>query len=330
MLSIGLSSAIYEEVCGSILCRLSVGLGVSVKELKMLLEEELEEKLEKELEENLDLKLEEKLEEKLEVKLGNKVEDKLDLKVEDKLEKKVEEKLDLKVVIPWCGEVLVGHCSALRLNNGLHTQCTRLKSESLEYCCSCVKLIEKNGGAAPYGSVEDRLRCGILDYVDPKGKATIPYANVMKKLNINKEEAMREASRLNWIIPECHFEEKKGKRGRPKKETSADDTDSECGEKKKRGRPKNTKEIINNDAGEDLIASLLEQENNEIKEICEEKIEEEEEEEEETKVIKFEYDGKCYLKSEDDVLYDIESHDAVGVWNEKEKKIDEFDEDEDE
>ena len=322
MLSIGLSSAIYEEVCGSVLGRLSVGLGVSVKELKGLLEEKVELKLEE--------RLEKKVEEKLEVKLEEKLEEKLEKKLEVKLGNKVEEKLDLKVVIPWCGEVLVGNCSALRLNNGLHTQCTRLKSESLEYCCSCVKLIEKNGGAAPYGSVEDRLSCGILDYVDPKGKATIPYANVMKKLNINKEEAMREASRLNWIIPECHFEEKKGKRGRPKKETSADDTDSDCGEKKKRGRPKNTKEIINNDAGEDLIASLLEQENNEIKEICEEKIEEEEDEDEETKVIKFEYDGKCYLKSEDDVLYDIESHDAIGIWNEKEKKIDEFDDEDDE
>ena len=320
MLSLELSSVIYEEVCGSVLGRLSVGLGVSVKELRGLLD--VDRKVS-----DVDMKVSDVDRKVSDVDM--KVSD-VDMKVSDvdmKVKKEEVKRLDLKGVIPWCGEVLVGHCSALRLNNGLHTQCTRLKSESSKYCCSCVKLIEKNEGLAPYGNVEDRLRCGILDYVDPKGKATIPYANVMKKLNINKEEAMREASRLNWIIPECHFEEKKGKRGRPKKETSADDTDSEDGEKKKRGRPKNTKEIKNNDAGEDLIASLLEQENKEIEEICEEKIEEEEEE---TKVLKFEYDGKCYLKSEDDVLYDIESHDAVGVWNEKEKKIDEFDEDEDE
>jgi len=231
------------------------------------------------------------------------------------------------------------------LNNGLHTQCNRSRGSN-DYCGSCVKLMEKNGGSLPYGSVDDRLKCGILDYVDPKGKGTVPFANVMKKLNISKEEALKEAEKLGWTIPECHFEEKKGKRGRPKKDTSADDTASECseGEKKKRGRPKKNKEIVNNNAGEDLIASLLEQENTEEKKAgasseeliagasSEELIEEEveDEDEDETKVIKFEIEGKTYLKSEDNVLYDMESHDAIGIWNEESNKIEEIpDEDED-
>ena len=37
-----------------------------------------------------------------------------------------------------------------------------------------------------------------------------------------------------------------------------------------------------------------------------------------------------YLKSEVNVLYDIESHDAIGLWNEKENKIDELEDEEDE
>jgi hypothetical protein len=244
-------------------------------------------------------------------------------------------KVELNSVLPWCGLVIEECCRGLKLNNGLHTQCNRI-CEKGDYCMSCVKLMEKNGGSLPYGSVDDRLKCGILDYVDPKGKATIPFANVMKKLNISKEEAIKEAEKLGWTIPECHFEEKKGKRGRPSKakDTSADDTASECseGEKKKRGRPKKTKEVVSNNAGEDLIASLLEQENTEEKkdeELVEECVEEDEEEEE-TKVIKFEIEGKTYLKSEDNVLYDMESHDAVGLWNEESKKIEEIpDEDED-
>jgi hypothetical protein len=86
---------------------------------------------------------------------------------------------------------------------------------------------------------------------------------------------------------------------------------------------------------------LLEQENGESEKeelveanvgLDEELVEElVEEEEEETKVIKFEIEGKTYLKSEDNVLYDMESHDAVGVWNEEKKKIEELpDDDEDE
>lgn len=308
MLSSELSVAIYKEVCGVVIGELSKKMGVDSGELWRHLLDESE--------------------------LSKKELSKKELGGE---EKKVEKR---SCVLPWCGIIDNECCRALKLNNGLHTQCNRI-CEKGDYCMSCVKLIEKNGGSAPYGNVDDRLKCGILDYVDPKGKATVPFANVMKKLNISKEEALKEAEKLGWSIPECHFEEKKGKRGRPSKakDTSADDTASECseGEKKKRGRPKKTKEVVSNNAGEDLIASLLEQENSGGKpeaekeaELVEEVVEEEEEDEEETKVIKFEIEGKTYLKSEDNVLYDMESHDAVGLWNEETKKIEEIpDDDED-
>jgi hypothetical protein len=308
-----LSREIYKEVCGGVVKRLSVSLGVSKEELW------------RHLEEGEECEWEECEGEECEGKECEK---------KDSVNKKVES----GCVLPWCGVILEDCCKALRLNNGLHTQCNRMRG-SEDYCGSCLKLMEKNGGSLPYGSVDDRLKCDILDYVDPKGKATIPFANVMKKLNISKEEALKEAEKLGWTIPECHFEEKKGKRGRPSKakDTSADDTESECseGEKKKRGRPKKTKEVVSNNAGEDLIASLLEQENTQAEEdkeeeLVEDVVEEEEEEEEETKVIKFEIEGKTYLKSEDNVLYDMESHDAIGLWNEETKKIEEIrDDDED-
>ena len=55
-----------------------------------------------------------------------------------------------------------------------------------------------------------------------------------------------------------------------------------------------------------------------------------EDEEEETCVIKFTIDGKIYLKSDDNVLYDLNTHDAVGVWNEKSNEIDELPDEDDE
>ena len=322
-LSKSLQKSLYKEVCSDVVGRLSVGLGVSKEELFGILggEERVgkdgvgsgEERVGKD-------------------SVGSGVGSGVGSSIGSS-------------VLPWCGVVIEECCKGLKLNNGLHTQCNRSRGSN-DYCGSCVKLMEKNGGSLPYGSVDDRLKCGILDYVDPKGKGTVPFANVMKKLNISKEEALKEAEKLGWTIPECHFEEKKGKRGRPKKDTSAGDTASECseGEKKKRGRPKKNKEIVNNNAGEDLIASLLEQENTEEKKAgasseeliagasSEELIEEEveDEDEDETKVIKFEIEGKTYLKSEDNVLYDMESHDAIGIWNEESNKIEEIpDEDED-
>jgi hypothetical protein len=57
-----------------------------------------------------------------------------------------------------------------------------------------------------------------------------------------------------------------------------------------------------------------------------------EEEEEEVSCTKFEFNGKTYLKSTKNVLYDMESQDEIGIWNDKEQKIEysELSEDEEE
>ena len=53
---------------------------------------------------------------------------------------------------------------------------------------------------------------------------------------------------------------------------------------------------------------------------------EEEEEEGEVAVEEFEFEGKKYLKSANNVLYDMETQDEIGVWNEKEKKVEQLEE----
>jgi len=52
--------------------------------------------------------------------------------------------------------------------------------------------------------------------------------------------------------------------------------------------------------------------------------------EEETVVIKFDIKGVTYLKSKDNILYDMLSHDVVGLWNETTSEIEELPEEEDE
>jgi len=92
--------------------------------------------------------------------------------------------------------------------------------------------------------------------------------------------------------------------------------------KKKRGRPRKEKSMSSNNEGEDLIASLLKERKaqsvNEPSAVVEASSDSDEEE---TLVTKIEIDGKTYLKSEDNTVFDFMSHDELGIWNEKENKI---------
>ena len=47
---------------------------------------------------------------------------------------------------------------------------------------------------------------------------------------------------------------------------------------------------------------------------------------EEIEVVRFELKGKKYLRSKENILYDIDSHDAIGIWNEASGEIDELEE----
>ena len=297
------------------------------------------------------------------------------------------------------------------------------KKEKGGDCKGCVKCIEKNGGVSKHGRVSDRLKVGIMDYIDPcSGKKVSRYSEYMKKNNVTREEVLRYGKMMGVEIGEIHFEEgeDKKKRGRPKKVTE-EKVEEKVEEKKKRGRPKKEKQVVTNGAGEDLIASLLEESREEKKESVLEKkmeidmekkmesveeekkesvlenekesdmenekesVEEEKmeidmeekmeidmeekmeidmeekkeidmeekkeidmeekkesvleekkesvleedtssEDEEETVVIKFDIKGVTYLKSSDNVLYDMSSHDVVGIWNEERSEIEEVSE----
>ena len=163
--------------------------------------------------------------------------------------------------LPFCGQAVDGWCLGLRLNHGLHSQCTMERLAGGDYCKTCQKQCDKNASGKPtYGCVADRMACPILEYRDPKAhKQTLPFANVMSKLNITREAAEAEALKFGLTIPEEHFVERASRRGRPKKDASASDTDSESGDSKpkKRGRPKKEKKVIAASVGDDLIASLV-------------------------------------------------------------------------
>ena len=166
-----------------------------------------------------------------------------------------------KVLIPWTGKGFgADFCHGLRLNHGLHSQCLMAKCEDGVYCKTCQRQADKNATGKPtYGDIESRTAVGILEFRDPKdNKQTIPYANVMEKLGVTREEVEAEASRFGLEIPEGHFVKRETKRGRPATKPTADSDGSDTAPKK-RGRPKKEKKVIESSVGDALIASLVAQ-----------------------------------------------------------------------
>ena len=164
------------------------------------------------------------------------------------------------VVLPFCGVIVNDWCAGVKFNHGLHTQCTQGRCKGDRYCKTCRKHADNSAtGKPPYGDIEDRAKYGV-DYRDPKGKLTIPYANIVEKMGINIDAAHAAAAALSWTIPAEQLVKRVAKRGRPAKSAAVSDTDSETdGEtstKKKRGRPAKAK-VVKAQTQEDQIAQLV-------------------------------------------------------------------------
>jgi hypothetical protein len=131
------------------------------------------------------------------------------------------------------------------------------KKKESSYCKVCDDQARKNGNGKPdYGTIDDRLKVGLMDYKDPKGKSPIAYQRLMKKLKISEEMVCKEANKYNLTIDPLHFEEAEdGKRGRPKGETRKEEGELES---KKKGRPKKSKKVLEIEGeSTDLFAELV-------------------------------------------------------------------------
>ena len=158
------------------------------------------------------------------------------------------------MVVPCCGEVVEDWCKGVKFNHGLHTQCMNGVGSG-DYCVTCSKHAGCSAtGKPPYGDIRERVGKGV-EYRDPKGKLTVPYANVVKKLGLDIEAGKVEVVRLGWSIPESQLVLRVTKRGRPLKSAAVSDTDSEgdVGPKKRGRKGKNVEKATD----EDQIAALV-------------------------------------------------------------------------
>ena len=160
------------------------------------------------------------------------------------------------VLLPFCGEIVKDWCQGVKLSFGLHTQCTMGRCGEDVYCKTCRKHADNSAtGKPPYGDINDRAEF-VVDYRDPKGKLTLPYANVVEKQGISMEAAVAAAATMGWTIPAEQLVKRSSKRGRPAKSAAVSDSDSDDETpKKKRGRPSKAK--VAEPTQDDQIAQLV-------------------------------------------------------------------------
>jgi len=175
---------------------------------------------------------------------------------------------DSRVALPFSGEMYNDKCRGLKYNNGLMTQCrVRISGvgcgvDELKYCKTCENQSKKNVHGKPtYGTIIERLRCDIYDYVAPNGERPISYVSVMSKLNLSKECVLEESKRCGQKIDERHFDSNEGivpekrRRGRPKSNANNDCDKSVV--KGRRGRPKKDSKVLELSGGDDLLGALV-------------------------------------------------------------------------
>ena len=188
-------------------------------------------------------------------------------KVEEAIAKIMDSKKKVKIVapkskfaLPFSGEKDSKCCEGLRYNDGLYTQCEVMKKGENTFCAVCDK------GNQKYGTIDDRMNTGIMDFKDPSGKSPVHYGKIMKKLKISKEDVQEEALRMGKAVHSVHFEEQEEKRGRPKTVKVVKDKTE-----KKKGRPKKMPKGLELESKTtDLFASLIANSvSSEIDDMCE-------------------------------------------------------------
>jgi hypothetical protein len=108
-------------------------------------------------------------------------------------------------------------CQGLCYNHGLFTQCQKKQTDEKGLCKGCSKEAEKSKTGSPNcGTIEARLATDLMEYTDGKGRKPIAYVKVLEKLSISIETVKEMASKENIEIDSIHFEMAEAKRGRPK------------------------------------------------------------------------------------------------------------------
>lgn len=133
-------------------------------------------------------------------------------------------------LLPFYG-VDDNRCYAVKANKGLNTQCYNKPKKGEEYCSACLKQAESNDTGRPnYGDIRDHAKCNPhTDYVNDKGKKTIPYIDVVSKIDgASIPLAQTEVAKYGGVIADEDYISSKGKKKAKttKKAIKEDDKDT--------------------------------------------------------------------------------------------------------
>jgi hypothetical protein len=121
--------------------------------------------------------------------------------------------------LPFNGVENLKNCRAICCNNGLFTQCpNERKPDKMNLCTTCFNQTAKTSNQQPkYGFIDDRIKLGLYEFKDPKGKPVLPYLKYMEKKNITKNQVIDYATKLGIVLSEEHFTYQQPKKTRAKK-----------------------------------------------------------------------------------------------------------------
>ncbi len=114
--------------------------------------------------------------------------------------------------LPFCSKRIPGCCDGLGFRNGLYTQCPK-KPQQDGLCRACWTQKDETG-SLKYGSIEDRLKVGPMEFAEGK---VAPFARLMAKHGWTRDYVESSAKALGWTVPEENFVVIKAKRERKPK-----------------------------------------------------------------------------------------------------------------
>ena len=171
--------------------------------------------------------------------------------------------------LPYNGIVDENCCHGLKHTYGLFTQC-KSASKGTKYCKTCQNQADKNDNGVPTcGDIESRSAVDIMEYVDPKGRTTVAYREVLKKLNLSMEDALGLAAKIGMTINEVHLlGEETSEETEPVRKEKGVKVMKEK-EKKGKGRPKKAEKVLELEESDDLFSSLVSAANQPVKKLKE-------------------------------------------------------------
>ena len=97
-------------------------------------------------------------------------------------------------------------CNGIAFNEGLYTQCKKVRIENETFCKMCLGESQASENGEPKnGTVQRRSNSPYYSYEDSRGRMPPSYQDYMKKRGITQEDVLAEAEKQGLTIPLEHF-----------------------------------------------------------------------------------------------------------------------------